>query len=85
MKKRCIYIIACVFVSCFLFGCQNDAIQFYRESKVSQVMRDMQAPQRATVKRSSSGVMIYKDAPTERKGQNVKFGPSDLNFGIGVK
>lgn len=85
MKKRYLGLIV-VFVgvclSLFLFGCENNKIEFYRESKAQELMNKFsnQQQNKSTIR---SGVVILKDDPAN--SSNIKFGPGDINFDLPVK
>ena len=85
MKKRYLGLIV-VFVgvclSLFLFGCENNKIEFYRESKAQELMNKF-APQQQNKPAIRSGVVILKD--DSANNSNIKFGPGDINFDLPVK
>ncbi len=84
---RFLFIFFCVLISCVFFGCKNDGIKFYRESKVQELMHDFQKPsEKKDVIKKSSGIIIYKDNSGESsKSQGINFGPKDLNFDLRIK
>lgn len=81
------FILFCALISCVLFGCKNESIKFYRESKVQNLMHDFQSQdeQKGVIKKSS-GIIIYKDTSNDAKSQSgTHFGPKDINFDLPVK
>lgn len=85
MKKRYLGLIVVFVGSClslFLFGCKDNKIQFYRESKAQELMNkfSIQQQNKPTVR---SGVIILKD--NSSKNSSVNFGPSDINFDLPVR
>ncbi|MBQ8476195.1 hypothetical protein IJ670_00820 [bacterium] len=85
MKKLAL-IIVCIIVSCMFLGCKHDAIQFYRESKVSEMMKDLQNNQNHTSVKKSSGIVIYKDeSNTPSNTPSLNFGPRDIEFDMPIK
>ena len=85
MKKRylgLIIVFAGVLMSLFLFGCENNKIEFYRESKAQALMEKFGSQQqnKPTIR---SGVVILKDDSSQNS--NIHFGPKDINFDLPVK
>lgn len=85
MKKRylgLIVIFTGVCLSLFLFGCKDNKIQFYRESKAQELMNKF-STQQQNKPSIRSGVVILKDE--SGYNSNIKFGPGDINFDLPVK
>ena len=89
MKKKTIKYIGITFIILFsliLIGCTHQTIEFKRESKFNQVMKNAnknyQNNQKGVLKKSS-GVIIYKDESNSNSGGG--FGPSDINFDMPIK
>ena len=84
--KNFILIFVCILVSCCFLGCKNDSIKFNRESKVSELMKNMGIDSGPKVKKSS-GIVIYKDEEQKPATniQNSNFGPHDPNFDMSVR
>ena len=81
------FVIFCVLISCVLFGCKNDKIKFYRESKVQELMHGFQDnnPKKDSIQKSS-GIIIYRDNSAQNStNQSINFGPKDLNFDLKIK
>ena len=70
-------------LSLVLFGCKQEGIKFYRESKVSEVMNKFNnndAKSKKGVLKKSSGVIIYKDTSSNSNSGGMYFGPGDVDF-----
>ncbi|MBR3605128.1 MAG: hypothetical protein IKL52_03765 [Candidatus Gastranaerophilales bacterium] len=85
MKKRylgLIIVFAGVCMSLLLFGCENNKIEFYRESKAQALLNKFSTQQqnKPTVR---SGVIILKDDSS--KNSTINFGPRDINFDLPVR
>ena len=82
-------ILFCGLMGCVLSGCQGGSIQFYRESKVQKVMKDVLPQQKKDEVVRSSGIVIYKDNTSNNNYKNgsseIRFGPKDINFDLPIK
>ena len=80
-----IIVILCFLVSCFFLGCKDNTIQIKRESKVSEMMKNVGSGKPQV--KSSSGVMIYKDTskPSASSTQNNYDSSNDLNFDLKLR
>ena len=81
------FVVFCVLISCVLFGCKNDKIKFYRESKVQELLHGFQDDNdKKDLIKKSSGIIIYKDNSSKNSSnQSINFGPKDLNFDLKIK
>jgi len=81
------FILFCVLISCVLFGCKNESIKFYRESKVQDIIHSFRDQDESkNVVKKSSGIIIYKDNSNDTQRQNnINFGPKDINFDLPIK
>ena len=87
MKKNIlnIFFVLMIFAATFfLFGCQHDRIQFYRESKVTSVIKQISGEEKKPTVKKSSGVIIYKDT-SNSSATPINFGPRDLIFDLPSK
>lgn len=90
MKKNInlLLIVFCVSLSLVLVGCKQDTINFYRESKFQQVMKNIpsvSSTKNKTQVKQSSGMLIFKDSSSSKKGSGINFGPREINFGVPSK
>ena len=80
MKKSVLSLFFILIVFCaslFLFGCQNQKIEFNRESAVTSLIKKTNNPK--TQVKSSSGIIILRDEE-QTPSININFGPRDINF-----
>lgn len=78
------FVLICVGFCTLFSACKRDTIQFYRESKVQEALKNFNSvvPMKDSVKKSS-GVIIYKDNSYQNNTINkksVNFGPKDPDF-----
>ena len=84
-KINLLLIIFCVCLSLVLVGCKQDTINFYRESKFQQVMNNLpsvSSSKKKTQVKQASGMLIFKDSSSSKKGSGIIFGPKEINFGM---
>lgn len=84
MKKNTLRLFLFAIFVCtgvFLSGCNNQKIIFNRESQAGNLINKFS--NRKEVPKTNSGIIILKD--DEKKQENIKFGPSDINFDILIK
>lgn len=89
-KKIFLFILFCGLMCCVLCGCQKTSIQFYRESSVQKVMKDIFPQQKKDEVTKSSGIVIYRDNTNKNKDSSIRtkeiqFGPRDINFDLPIK
>ncbi len=85
-----LFILFCGLMSCVLCGCQNGSIQFYRESKVQKVIKDVLPQQKKDEIIKSSGIVIYRDNTSNKQNstsgnREIHFGPKDINFDLPIR
>jgi len=82
MKKIFLFTV-CVIVSLLFFGCHKDTINFYRESKVSEMMEELKLQHNDdTIVKKNSGIIIYKDqtSTNQTSRSSANFGPAEIKF-----
>ena len=65
-----------------MLGCKHEQIKFYRESAASNLMNKFN-PEKEKAN-TPSGMIILKDEKNS-SGQNINFGPRDINFDLPIK
>lgn len=67
-------------LSFIMVGCKQEKIKFYRESAASDFINSLNKPKSA--RPVNSGIIDLRD---DNSKQNIKFGPSDINFDMPIR